>query len=150
MAAFPLPCRRRRRRPSPLALRHRQPLILLRRRSGLPEPPRPAALWRRRGLQETSCRYGTAAAMAAMPYSLFLARRCPASCQCSGDSASRGCDGDGVAYTVAYKGDSLSTAIYRAKALFLCSLPFLCMNQPGSNVSFGTPLTPKSFFNTTA
>ena len=63
-------------------------------------------------LQKTSCSYGTAAAMAVMSYSLRLARPCPASCRCSGDRASRGCDGDGVAaYTVAYKDDSLSTAI---------------------------------------
>ena len=90
---------------------------------------------------ETSCRYGTAPAMAAMSY---LARHCPASCRCSGDSTSRGGDGDNEAYTVAYKDDSLSTAIYREGPLYPPP-SFHCMNQPGNSVIFGTPL--KSFYN---
>ena len=57
----------------------------------------PPSLLRRSCRQETSGRYGTAAAVR-----LLVAQRCPASCRCSGDSASRGSDGDGVAYNVAY------------------------------------------------
>ena len=65
------------------------------------------------------------------------------------DSASRGGNDDGVAYTVSYKDYSLSTAIYREGAL--SSPPsFLCINQPGNSASFGTPLTLKSFYNAAA
>ena len=53
----------------------RQSLIPLRRRQGLPETPRP--LRRRSCLQETPGQNGNAAAMAAMSYSLHLARRRP-------------------------------------------------------------------------
>ena len=155
MAALPLQCRHRSSGPGPL--------VLLRRRCVAP-----IMLWRCRSLPEPSGRYGAAAAsrkhpaaracplccasaMSALLYSLRQARRCPAqaSCRCSGVSASRGGDGDGGAYTVAYKDDWLSTAIYREGALPL-SPSFLCMNQPGNSVSFGTPLTLKSSYNTTA
>ena len=54
-----------------------------------------------------------------MSYPLLLAQRCPSSCLCSRDSASRDSDDDGVAYTVEYKDDSLSTAIYREGAIAL-------------------------------
>ena len=40
---------------------------------------------------------------------------------------------------VAYKDDSLSTAIYREDGALPPSPPFLCMNQPGNSVSFGMP-----------
>ena len=70
-----------------------------------------------------------------------------ASCRCSWDSASRGGDGDGVAYTVTYKDYSLSATIYREGAL--PSPPsLLCMNQPGNSVDFGTPLTLKPIIMT--
>ena len=87
---------------------------------------------------------------AAMSYSLRLARCIPSTCLCSGDSASRGGVDDGEACTVTYKDDSLSTAIYCEGSLPpLPSFLSGCMNQPENSVSFGTPVTLKSFYNTT-
>ena len=129
--------------------RRRQPPTPLRRRRGRPDSPlNPRPLRPRSGLGRASCRYGTAAAIAAMSYSLCLALRCPASCLCWGQGKQRR-RRRRQRINVEYKGDSLSTAIYREGAL-PPPPSFLCMNQPGNSVSFGTPLTLKSLYNTRA
>ena len=103
-----------------------------------PRPPcSPRPLRRRSDLQATSGRYCTAAAMAAMSFSMRLARLCPASFQCSW-----------IAQAEAAKATALHTQSHTkttrcqqrgiVKVLFLRRLFFLCMNEPGS--SFGTPL----------
>ena len=79
-----------------------------------------------------------------------LVMPCPASCKCrlcSWDSSSKGYYCNGVAYKVTYKDSSLSTAIY-CEGNLPPSHSFPCINQPGNNVSFGRPLTLKSFYNT--
>ena len=130
--------------------RRRQQPIPLRLRRGLPEPPDPygaAAAFRK---HQAAC-YGTAAAIPAMSYSLAL--HYPASCLCSGDSASRGGDADGAAYRRIQRRLIVKLQCQQRYIVNWGALPpppsFLCMNQPGNRVSFGTPLTFKSFYKTT-